>query len=364
MTGERATIILGLEHFLDKVGYQAQEYAARGLRCLFLVGDVSGASEAIARKYGAQIEIVSMRSMANRLAHTVRAFRRVRPTHCELYVTGRASLAYAWISKLFGAKLIVFCRGSEVRQIHNRGCWGMSHSYAIRQTLRLADAIVAKELGMIPMLAALGVRGERVHHIPNAVSLPTVVVPFERRDIDVLFLNSVIRMRNVLMLVRAWRGVMERLPGRRLVMCGFSTIDRSEYKVEAAYEKEVLAEIGRLGLSSCIEIHGFIRNPQDFLQRARVFVLPANVVYANYALLEAMSYAVVPVVGDGEGANRIVQHNINGLIVERSERGVERGLVYLLTSDNIERMAGNARKTVAEMFSIAGWCDAIGKVYA
>src|SRR5690606_30158578 len=124
-----------------------------------------------------------------------------------------------------------------------------------------------------------------------------------------LFLNSVKRWRNVDRLVRALPSVLEEGPVGRIVIAGFTHLDRSTtYRIDVEAEVEVLALIDELGLRDRVEIAGFVAHPEEYYRRARIFVLPADIIFANYSLLEAMSHGVVPLVGDGEGAERIVRH--------------------------------------------------------
>src|SRR5690606_37326994 len=83
------------------------------------------------------------------------------------------------------------------------------------------------------------------------------------------------------------------------------------------------------------------------------FVLPADIVFANYSLLEAMSYGVVPVVGDGEGAERIVRSRENGVVVERTHQRLAEALTALLDDrERLERYGERARATIGSDFSM------------
>ena len=69
-----------------------------------------------------------------------------------------------------------------------------------------------------------------------------------------------------------------------------------------------------------------------------------------------MSHGVVPLVGDGEGAERIVRHEENGLIVPRTAEALTDALLRLLTDpETMQRYAAAARRTIAEEFSIETW---------
>lgn len=344
-----STLVLGLEHFIDKIGYQAAEYARRGIAVRYLVLDQSGLSRAKAAEYGAEVEVVPA-SMWGRITQTIRALRRERPQYVELYHTGRLTLLYALLARAFGARLIVILRGFELR---TRWSWQLG----LRRTLRMAHRVIAKELHIVDDLKEMGIPERRVTFIGNCVPLPEeALTPIDEREIDILFLNAVRRMRNPDLLVRALPTVFERFPTARVTIAGFTHLDGTAYRMEEATEHQVLALIDELGLRDRIEIAGFVPNADAYFRRTKIFILPADTVFANYALLEAMSHGVVPVVGDGEGAERIVRHEENGLIVPRTAEALADALIHLLEdTDTMERYATAARRTIAEEFSIETW---------
>lgn len=348
-SGSMSTLVLGLEHFIDKIGYQAAEYARRGIEVRYLVLDQSGLSRSKAAEYGAQVEVVPT-SLPARIAHTIRALRRERPRFVELYDIGRLTLLYALLARAFGAKLIFILRGFELRTDRVR-------QVGLRRALRLAHRIIAKELHIVRDLQAMGIGSDRIAFIGNCVPLPRETpAPVAEREIDILFLNAVRRMRNPDQLVRALPAVFRRFPEARVVIAGFTHLDRNAYRMEEETEHQVLALLDDLGLRDRVEIAGFVPDAEAYFRRAKVFVLPADTVFANYSLLEAMSHGVVPLVGDGEGAERIVRHQENGLIVQRTADAIADGLIRLLEDpETMQRYAAAARQTIAEDFSIETW---------
>lgn len=344
-----STLVLGLEHFIDKIGYQAAEYARRGIEVRYLVLDQSGLSHSKAAEYDALVDVVPT-SLPARIAFTIRTLRQDRPRYVELYDIGRLTLLYALLARAFGAQLIVILRGFELRT-------GPARQVGLRRTLRIAHRIIAKELHIVRDLKAMGIPEDRVTFIGNCVPLPEVIPsPIDEREIDILFLNAVRRMRNPDLLVRALPAVFERFPDAKVTIAGFTHLDGNAYRMEEETEHEVLALIDELGLGERIEVVGFVPNADVYFRRAKIFVLPADTVFANYALLEAMSHGVVPLVADGEGAERIVDHEENGLIVPRTAEAIADGLIRLLEDPGaMARYAAAARRTIAEEFSIETW---------
>lgn len=344
------TIVLGLEHFIDKIGYQAEEYANFKIPVKYLVLDTSGFTKEKAGKYNADVTIVS-KNIFVRLLQTVKALYLYKPKWCELYDIGRLTIVYAFLAKLFGCKLIFILRGHELwnRTMFNLQWLGLSVA------LKISDHVIAKEINIIEDLKIIKFNESRITHICNCIVTPKIIQNNKEKDIDILYLNSVKRHRNASILVDALYQLLKINPSYKIVIIGFTSLDDNDYKMEPDYEKEVLEKINNLGLKDKIEIKGFVKEPEQYFRRSKIFALPGDIIYLNYSLLEAMSYEVAPLVGDGEGAELVIEDKINGLIVSRKPDAILEGLLYMLEENNYRNMGMKARETVISKFSMKIW---------
>ena len=55
-------------------------------------------------------------------------------------------------------------------------------------------------------------------------------------------------------------------------------------------------------------------DPSEFYKSSKFFIFPAKKTYANFSLLESMSYGVVPIISDVPGTEKIVQDGKNGIV--------------------------------------------------
>ncbi len=340
------TLCLGIAHFIDKNGYQAQVYKKHGERIRYLVPDVTGQTEHFRVKYDADVKIVP-KSKLGRLWHTLFAFLAYRPHNVELYLTGYMALPYALLAKITGRNLIVILRGLEFKS--HRTTW----YYAL--VLKMSDMIIAKEFYLNE--GAIGLKlGHKTHMLHNCVPcVSEVVPPYADRNIDLLFLNTPRRMRHVLFLVDVIAKLLERNPGMKVTIAGFGVLDEKYNSIELDYQREVLHKIEALGLKDKIELKGFVRNAPELMSASKVFILPADVIYCNYALLEAMSCGCVPVVADGEGARLVVEDGVGGSIRPLSVSAFVDAVESALQPEMWERCSGNARRKIDEEYSIESW---------
>lgn len=340
------TLCLGIAHFIDKNGYQAQVYKKHGERIRYLVTDVTGQTKHFRLKYDADVKIVPENKLG-RLWHTVAALLTYRPHNVELYLTGYMALPYALLAKITGRNLIVILRGLEFKS--HRTTW----YYAL--VLKMSDMIIAKEFYLNE--GAIGLKlGHKTHMLHNCVPcVSEVVPPYADRNIDLLFLNTPRRMRHVLFLVDVIAKLLERNPGMKVTIAGFGVLDEKYNSIELDYQREVLHKIEALGLKDKIELKGFVRNAPELMSASKVFILPADVIYCNYALLEAMSCGCVPVVADGEGARLVVEDGVGGFIRPLSVSAFVDAVESALQPEMWERCSGNARRKIDEEYSIESW---------
>jgi glycosyltransferase involved in cell wall biosynthesis len=343
------TIVLGLEHFIDKIGYQANEYKRRGIPVKYLVNDVAGLSELKAKQYNADVDIVPINLLA-RLLKTLTTFMTYKPKWCELYDTGRLTLFYALIALIFRTKLIIILRGQEFNRHGFR-------AFGLKLSLNLCHHIISKESNLTKSLLNLSISSKKITEIPNCVLLPESSVIKSDKDIDILFLNSVREERHVDLLLYAVKQLSRNIPNLKVVITGFSSLDDNKHQVDIHYEKKILAMIHELDLDTIIETKGFVPEPSVYYRRARVFVLPANVVFLNYSLLEAMSYGVAPIVCRGEGAAKIIEHNYNGKIVDFISEELAEEMKKMLTDSLYTSYGKAARNTIEEQHTMQTWGD-------
>lgn len=347
------TLCLGIAHFIDKNGYQAQVYGKHGERIRYLVTDVTGQTEHFRLKYDADVKIVPENKLG-RLWHTVAALLTYRPHNVELYLTGYMALPYALLAKITGRNLIVILRGLEFKS--HRTTW----YYAL--VLKMSDLIIAKEFYLNEGAIRLKL-GYKTHMLHNCVpDVSGIMSPYAGRTIDLLFLNTPRRMRHVLFLVDVVAKLLERNPGLKVTIAGFGVLDEKYNSIELDYQREVLHKIEALGLKDKIELKGFVRNAPELMSASKVFILPADVIYCNYALLEAMSCGCVPVVADGEGARLVVEDGVGGFVRPLSVPAFVDAVESALQPEMWERYSQNARRKIDEEYSIESWYAGISSI--
>lgn len=121
-------------------------------------------------------------------------------------------------------------------------------------------------------------------------------------------------------------------------------------------------------LSADFEYRGVVSGNAkiNIIKESNIFLLPSR--YGEglpMALLETMAAGVVPFVTDDASMKYVVQHQVNGIRVEkRNSRDLYEKLKYILLNKALyESMSGNASKTILEKYDIKNYIITLNKIY-
>ena len=271
--------------------------------------------------------------------------KKLRPDHVELYISSPYSVIpfYAVITKAHHIPLVVWCRGGEIYY------WNTKHNFfrrmVVRLSFRLADFLLVKEAYMPREILRLGLaKSEKIIEMPNRIPVyPDFSA--KRPSPVVLFLNSPKPWRHVELLVETIPRVAASVPEVRYLFVGARTQQEAEY---------INTHVRRVGADAWVEVHPYSPDVRKFYERASLFALPAELVYINHSLLEAMERAVPPLVADVDPqVGRIVEHNISGLVLPLNVEDWTRAIIELLQDETRrQRLALAARRKVERDFSL------------
>lgn len=352
-------MVCGLEQVLPKVGRHYQLLAElTGRPVVLYTQDSSGHSGEVAADY--DLEWIPVpRGTAADLLRFQQILRQRRPAHVELYHAAQnvsAHLGYLVIAEILKVPTVLICRGGEVLY------WGLHTTYrraAYRFGFRRAPLIVYKELHMPQRLESLGVPAHRLYFLYNRVPFDsTPPLPITER-LRVVYVNSWKSWRRPDIALEVAIRLSPKYPHVRFVIAG----ERPSGSDREVGEK-LRRRLAESGVAERVALLPFVRNVRELLDTAAVFLLPAELVFLNYGLLEAMERGLVPIVANAEGADRVVTDGYNGQIVELSTDGFSAALDGLLSDvDRMAEMAVRARETIREHFELRSGLDELVREY-
>lgn len=342
--GRRLVCILGLDTVRDKMLHQTRFLHRHGWEVCVLTMHRDPGS----RSDDPSAVITQLRPRAHqRAAQVLRHLWRHRSElhHAELYVGGRFAFVLALLCRLTRVPLLVVERGDLLLCL--RKVYPRTTRASIFACYRLADRIWFKEPYMGRELAARGIR--RTFLLPNAV--PVGPLPEGPRDVDLLWVNRLIPERHPDWFASALAALSAERPVCTTVI-GFSVGEHHAERV-TALESQVRAVLERVPDTRCLPFGP----PEKLYPRARFFVLPGDVSFGNFALLEAMAAGVVPVVSRTDGMDLLVQDGVNGILVEHTEQGWRDAVAAALDlpESRWRSMSAAARATVVADYSLDRW---------
>jgi glycosyltransferase involved in cell wall biosynthesis len=295
----------------------------------------------------------------------------------HLYQLGLQALPVAFVCRLTGKPLIVSVRaaglGKAIRsckevsilagpldantpwlQVHERtqidgDLAGLQRlgKFAIRLTRfllrRIHAVIVILSSQMKGYLAAFDFNLPGTQLIPNGVDITRFTpkgmgtFPEERAQV-VICVTRLAYQKGVDVLLQAWYLVQQQFPQARLIIVGTGP---------SQTQLERLAQA--LNIRDSIEFAGLQHDVPAQFHRGGLAVLPSRCEGMPNAVLEAMACGLPCVATRVSGCEDIIQHGINGLLVEPEDyQSMTQALLTLLHDPALAQKYGNAARTIIE----------------
>ncbi len=152
-------------------------------------------------------------------------------------------------------------------------------------------------------------------------------------------------------LLQAWHIVHQEQPQARLILVGRGAIQRTLQEMAEA-----------LDIAGSVEFAGLQKDVPAQLHRGSIAVLPSRWEGLSNALLEEMSSGLACVATRVSGSEDVIQHGVNGLLVESEDYlAMAQALLMLIGDPELARRYGRAaRATVEQHYSL----ERVSQMYA
>ena len=330
-------VILGIDNFSYKNTYQVKCLNQNNYKVYVFTNDVlNTSSKNLSNKNDLKILEKGLLSRIRQINNFL-SQNKTEIHHVEIYPGGRFSFIYLMLAKKYDLKSIIVERGDidpgfkkqSFTKLSMRVCYKFSDIVWYRESY--------KHLDVEKQLKEWGAK--RLYFIPNAAPEVDVEKQNVLNKYIFLWVNRFLKERNVKWFVDS----VNEIKYSKSIMLGLMN-NNYEDKYPINNQSEHIQVID-------------YQNPRDYYLRSKFFVLPSDVVFLNNALLEAMSYGLVPLISNVHGSDQIVDDGINGFIFEHSKSGLKNAMnkAIKLTHAEYEQMSRNAQKKVKETFSYDVW---------
>lgn len=218
-----------------------------------------------------------------------------------------------------------------------------------RLTYSAADLIVATSNGVAGDLTKnFGVDPEAIEVVPNPVDLDavrargrdTAALPSASGAPVIVAAGRLADAKNYPLLIDAMRVLRQSVPARLFILG------------QGELEPELRRRIADAQLEDAVTLLGFHRNPWKYIARADVFALSSHYEGFGNVLIEAMALGVPVVATASAGTRDIVEHGVDGLLVERhTAAALAAALLSVLDSPERRARMAIAAQAAAERFA-------------
>lgn len=327
-------IFVGLEHVIDKTVIRADQLKNAGYKIYYYSFESTG-NRSIGVNQGELLRIP--RLICLDIIYFTIILIKSNPKYVEIYpeYLGIRQICYSIISNINNTINILILRG-----LYNN----KPLKFKLRGILcQLPDFIFYRETYMLPILTnTYHINLNRTYFDPNKVHIHKDI-EYRKDQKNILFLNGFKKWRNIDIIIRSVKYVIAEIPEAK-----FSIVGARNEKEYALIQRMIDDEM----VEKHVDLYYWTNNANKFYEESSLFVLPADLVYCNFSLLEAMERGLPAIVANVEDAEKIIDHGINGYLCEQNEEQLAHYIIKLLRNEKLRQQMGeNARNKIINDFN-------------
>lgn len=335
---KECVIFAGLEHVIEKTVNRSDFFKEKGFAVRYYSFETTGNRSP---RVNTKEVIIASRIIAIDVIKFCFICITSRPIYIELYFeqSGINQFFYALFGRLAGVLVVSIYRGGEF-YFYSLGR-RVLYTHMCVIVAKISNIVCYRELYMKKYLDQFNLRNRSVFDY-NKVRVGDEP-EYWKNDNNVLFLNGVKDFRRVDLLLAAIPHILKSHPSASFTIVGCLSNRAYDHVIEFAKN---------IGVDGVVHVEYWIDNPHDYYQNAKIFILPADIVFCNYSLLESMERGIPAVVANVEDADKIIKHGYNGYLTEQTPEAIAFFICELLSDEEKRiQMGKNARETIITQFN-------------
>jgi glycogen synthase len=252
--------------------------------------------------------------------------------------------------------------GDVQQMLEGRATLPLGSAAMLRSIVTRADSLTVVSPAVADDVALAGVKVREVVCIPNGVDLPSVTpearAAARRRlglsdGVSVLFVGRASPQKGSDVLLAAWRKVVDRLAGVRLILLG-------EGLPEDPVVRTALSELG-----GSVVVPGRVLDVSTYLLASDLFVLPSRGEGLSLALMEAMAHELPCIVSDLPANQPLVTDGVTGMTVPVADPEAVASAIVTVARDlaGFRHLGVAARERIRSAFSLESVVDRYENLY-
>jgi len=339
----KVIVFAGIDRVIKKSSVRGKVSKNKGFSCIFYSFEKSFSDENI-NLY----KIIKIpRLLAIDFLRLLIIITKYNPCYFELYFETPYTHAFIYmlVSKVCNIPTVAIIRGEFGRYkgyIKSRPRMSRQDEYFIVQILRNVSMIFFREPYLGKRLKELGILQDKLYFDHNKIEVKEDL-DYNKKKKKVLFLNTLKEVRRPELFINCVPHVKEQISDAEFIMVGVQNQEERDYFQNIIDQK---------GIRNNIKLIDWSLNTQKFYDISSIFVLPADIIFANYSLLEAMERGLPVIVSDVFDADLIVSHGKNGFLSEQRPEEIAKYIILLLKDDTLRlEMGKEARNTIIKHFN-------------
>jgi glycosyltransferase involved in cell wall biosynthesis len=278
----------------------------------------------------------------------------------------------AFISVLVGKSILKkpvlaknACSGltSDIKYIKRFPFGNLQLKYLIKHL----DCLIAVNEEGIFEFKAIGYPETKIQHIPNGVS-PSLAG--KTKSNEALYVISAVRLdkqKGIDVLLKAWSKVVAKEKTLKLLILGQGPLESELKKLAKSLE-----------IIDSVKFVGLVNNPEEYLIKSDIFVLPSRAEGMSNALLESMCIGLSCIATNISGNTELISENSkqpvllgefvvekNGILINPDDvEGLAKAILFLIHNAKVRKEVGiHGRSHIQNHFSIDSIADRYVTLY-
>lgn len=165
-------------------------------------------------------------------------------------------------------------------------------------------------------------------------------------------------------------GRFEKVKNQALLIKAFSKLENNHTKLilvgDGSERKNLESLIQLLKLQERVTLTGFVKNPEEYISKSQLFVLPSLSEGFGIAVVEAMQQERACLCSNIGGIPEFISHNETGWLFDPNNEMAlidQLNKIIAMPYTEIQRIAKHAKISVENRFTIQGYVENIEKLY-
>ncbi len=259
------------------------------------------------------------------------------------------------ISRLMGIKVLLHLHGGKYFETIPKNKW--LYGFLKYYLKSASHIIVLSPLEKKLLLKNYSLNTEDITPIENCVTVPNIKDETIHKKARIIFLGRIAESKGIFNISEA------------LLKLSSERSDFEFYLYGTGPEKDTLITQLSQKMSDNFQFKGVVsgKTKSDAFLQGDIFLLPSHFEGLPIALLESMSYGLVPVVTDTGSMAVVVKNGINGYIIDKNDSlalyVIINKLIEKFNDASIKILQENAITTIKEKYDCKFYAIKLDKIY-